>query len=293
MYASLTLLPMTSWRPVIALALLATACTGASAETTISPPSSSTTFAPITTTTAPITGCAGGTQFIEGGEVASAESSSSDASTIGLISWATVDDCETFEITFETSQGAPATTAPSIRASFIGDLGVLRVGTSAASTIISDQIIETGLVSRIYVVRSLNGGTFIDFHLTGPTQARTVVRSSPARLTLQLQPGLVALGRPPAAAGPVVLIEPVDDATVPIQTTVGGYANDIAEVLMIATSNDRVVAQQTVSPAAASDGWAEFRADLQLAAGEISLFAGDEDPDSGRFDGVSIDITVR
>lgn len=277
---------------VLAVALSACAAPGVDATTTTSTEAEPT-VAPATTRPL-VVGCPDEGRFIEGGLVDEIDNPGSDTTTIGLISWQADEACETFEVTFETSEGAPATTPPSITAEYVDDVGVIRLRMSADETVINDQLVETTLVDRIYVVRSLDGGMFIDFHLAGPSQARIVAESSPARLTLQLQPGIVGYTSAPTASGPVVLISPPDDAAVPTTVTVEGYARTFeSNVLIIATQGDAVVVEGNTTAADSVDTWGQFREEIDLVEGPIALFVGDENAATGRLEGVSIDLEVR
>lgn len=248
-----------------------------------------------TTTSQPlVVGCPTEGRFVEDGLVGDIDNTGSDATAIGLISWQPDLACETFEITFETAEGAPATTPPSVTAEFVDNIGVLRVRTSAIETVITDQLVETALVDRLYVVRSLDSGMFIDFHLAGPAQARVVLDSSPARMTLQLQPGIIDQAGSPATTDHVVLLSPTEDTEVPTTVRIEGYARTFeSNVLIIATQGDTVVAEENTTAADSGDTWGEFRFDVELTTGSIVLFVGDQSAESGRFEGISIDLEVQ
>jgi hypothetical protein len=245
-----------------------------------------------TTTTQPlIAGCPVDEQFFENGLVDESDNTGSDSATIGLISWEAEEACETFEIEFESAEGAPATTPPSVSARFLDEIGVLRVSTSANDTVITDQLVETLLVDRLYVVRAIDGGTFIDFHLAGPAQARIELDNSPARLTLELQPGIIEYNSAPTITDQLVLISPVEDSEVPLGLSVSGYARDLeSDLLLIATQGNEVIDEVSATTASATAVWAAFSGSLELIEGEHRLFVGTEDAESGGFDGVSIDL---
>lgn len=273
-----------------------TGCSGeATVETTVAQTPEATASEPTTTTTQGLfAGCRGEGEFVEGGRIGRIENPESDTGTIGLIRWEVVDDCETFEISFETPEGAPATTPPTITADYVGDSGVIRVSLDANATVITDQQVETTLVERLYVVRSLEGAMFVDFHLAAPAQARMDSQSSPARMSLQLEPGILGYTGEVTASGPIVLVAPRDDTSVPATTSVEGYARTFeSNVLVIATQGDEVVAETSTTAAGNEDTWGEFRAEVSLVPGRVSLFVGEEDVESGRFEGVSIDLTVQ
>lgn len=279
----------------VALTTLA-GCTGEDAvQTTVAQDPVTTVSESITTTTQGLfAGCRGEGEFVEGGRIGRIENPDSDTGTIGLIGWEATDGCETFQISFETPEGAPATTPPTITADYVGDAGVIRVSLDAADTVITDQQVETALIERLYVVRSLEGAMFVDFHLAAPAQARVTSQSSPARMTLQLEPGILGYTGEVTASGPIVLVAPREETSVPTTTSVEGYARTFeSNVLVIATQGDEVVAETNTTAAGGADTWGEFRTEVDLVPGRVSMFVGEENVESGRFEGVSIDVTVQ
>lgn len=272
---------------VVVIAACAESDSGTTTTTSGSQPESDT-----TTTTQPlIAGCPADEQFFESGLVDESENTGSDSATIGLISWQAEEACEAFEIEFESAEGAPATTPPSVSARFLDDIGVLRVSTSARDTVITDQIVETPLVERLYIVRAIDGGTFIDFHLASPAQARIELHNSPARLTLEFQPGIVEYNSAPTITGQLVLISPVEDSEVPLALNVSGYTRELeSDLLLIATQGNDVIDGVSATTVSATAVWGAFSGTLELVEGEHRLFVGTEDVESAGFDGVSIDL---
>lgn len=250
----------------------------------------------ITTTQPLVLGCPVEEQFTEGGLVDEFDNTGSDSTTIGLIRWQADASCETFQVGFETAEGAPATTPPSVTAQFIDDIGVLRIATSAVDTVITDQLVETALVNRLYVVRALDGGMFIDLHLAAPTQARIDLTSSPARLEVVLQPGILPYSAQPVTAESIVLTFPTDEATIPTTLSVEGYARgigaDVAAVAITGQEGDDVVVEADATTADNTETWGEFRVALELMPGPVALFVGDRDSEPGGFEGVSIDLVA-
>lgn len=284
---------------LVALVLLC-ACVGQSAATTSSEVGSTassdavaTTVVGTTTTQALVLGCPDEGEFVEGGTIADIENPSSDTGIIGLIGWQEDEACETFEIVFETSEGAPATTPPSITAEYVEGIGVIRIRLDAADTVVTDQLVETALVERLYAVRSLEGGMFLDLHLAAAAQARILTSRSPATMTLQLQPGILDFPGDAATSRRVVLTSPTDDATVGTAVTVEGYARTFeSNVLMVATRGDDVITEQTTTSADSVTTWGQFRMESELSPGPLSLFVGEESVETGRFEGVSIDLVA-
>ena len=253
-------------------------------EPTTTRPEPVTTTAP-TTTLPLVAGCPDEGEFVEDGTIASFDQDQSDSSVIGQISWRADEACETFTFSFVTSEGAPATTPPTVTAAYVEGVPVIRV---------TVELVETGLIDRLYVVRSLEGGSFIDLHLAAPAQARIHVDGSPARVTLDLQPGIVEYPIAATASDIVVLVTPLDTGVVTPTIEVTGYARTFeSNVMIIATAGDQLVAEINTTAAGGLETWGEFRARVVLPPGEVSLFVGDENAEDGGLEGVTISLTVR
>lgn len=277
----------------ILLVLAACSPTSDEGESSTTPPTTGTTLAP-TTTQPLVAGCVGENGFVEDGEIADIDQGRSDSTTISSISWQETESCETFTFSFVSSEGAPATTPPSVAAGYVAGVPIVRVGLDVEATVITDQLVETELVDRLFVVRSLDGGMFVDLYLTAPAQAHVSVTDSPARVTLQLQPGIVEYRTEPAMSDLVVIASPLDGAVVPTTVDVFGYSRTFeSNVLLIATVGDEVVAEQFTTSADSIDTWGEFRSTLVLPLGEVSVFVGDENPEDGRLEGIAIQLTVQ
>lgn len=275
--------------------LAVAACSSATIdpEPTSTGPEPVTTTAP-TTTLPLVAGCPDEGEFVEDGTIASFDQDQSDSSVIGQISWTADEACETFTFSFVTSEGAPATTPPTVAAAYVEGVPVIRVAVDADQTIITDQLVETGLIDRLYVVRSLEGGSFIDLHLAAPAQARLHIDGSPATVTLDLQPGIVEYPTAATASDIVVVVTPLDTGVVTPTIEVTGYARTFeSNVMIIATAGDQLVAEMNTTAAGGLETWGEFRARIVLPPGEVSLFVGDENAEDGGLEGVTISLTVR
>ncbi len=280
-------------RTAIALLVGVAACTPATVQPTTTGTATPTVPTDPPTTQPLVPGCPEGGEFREGGHVGRINQSLSDASKIGAISWKTSKSCETFTISFETSEGAPATTPPTVIVDYFGSAPIIRISLDTVETVITDQLVETALVDRLYVVRSLDNGMFIDLHLAAPTQARVGVETSPAALTIDLQPGIVEYPVGPAISDLAVVVTPLDGETVSRLVDVRGYSRTFeANVLLIATSGGEVVAQENTMSADYLATWGEFRATIELPTGEVSLFVGDQSPKDGTLEGVTFNLTI-
>lgn len=274
-------------------AFLLAACTAAPATTTTT--SAPTTTSPAATTTPTLARCSDEFAFNEGGEVADLPQESSDSGTIGAISWTAEEDCETFTVDFQTSEGAPATTPPTASVFHLDTFQVLRVRLlGVGASVVTDQLVDTDLVDRLYVVRSLDGGMFIDLHLASPAGARVETTSPPARLVLTLKPGLVPVTGFSTISDRVVVTSPADGATVDPFLTVSGYSRTFeANVTLIATAGHDVLMERTTTAADWSETWGEFRSTVNMPTGRVSLFVGETSPEDGALEGATIHLTVR
>jgi len=256
-------------------------------------PSTDSTIAP-TTTQPLVAGCVGENGFVEDGQIGVIDQETSDAATVSSISWQDTPSCETFTFSFVSSEGAPATTPPSVTANYVEGVPIVRVGIDVDATVITDQLVETPLVDRLFVVRSLNGGMFVDLYLAGPAQAHVSVSETPAQVTVQLQPGIVEYRTKPAMSDLVVIASPLDGAVLGQTVDVSGYSRTFeSNVLLIATVGDEVVSEDTTTSADSFDTWGEFRSTVDLPAGEVSIFVGDKSPEDGRLEGIAIQLTVQ
>jgi hypothetical protein len=278
----------------VALAIFVVACTGdGAANTTVSNAETTTSSPNSTSTLPPVVECPGEGEFEEGGGIADIDVTESDSSTIGRISWETSDRCETFHFDFETSEGAPATTVPNMSIDHLDSFQVVRVGIDVDASVITDQLVETDLVERLYVVRSLDGGMFVDLHLSQPAAVRATTSSSPARLSVDLRPGFVPFVGESKIDSQVVLVSPPANAEVGTPTLASGYARTFeGTVVVLATQGNSIVTQTETTAADYLETWGEFRVELRLPTGVVSVFFGERSPDDGSLDGLNVELIV-
>ena len=275
------------------MALIVPACTGDGTPPPSTPATTTTTTPIPTSTLPPVVECPGEGDFEEGGGIAEIEATGSDSSTIGQISWETSDQCETFHFDFETSEGAPSTTVPDVRVEHLDTFQVVRVEMGVEASVITDQLVETGLVERLYVVRSLEGDVFVDLHLTQPAAVRATTQSSPARLSIELRPGFVPFAGDSAIDDQVVLVAPSDEGEVETTTELVGYSRTPeGSVLVVVTQAGTIVTETEATAADNVETWGEFRVALSLPTGDVSVFLGQRASENGSLDGISVDLTV-
>jgi hypothetical protein len=211
---------------------------------------------------------------------------------IGQISWEASEQCESFHVDFATSEGAPATAVPEIRVDHLESFQVVRVSMDVQSTVITDQLVETALVKRLYVVRSLAGGMFLDLHLAAPAAVRVAVSSSPARLTLDLRPGIVPFEGETTVGDDVVLTSPATRTGLSPDVQFLGYARTADGLVRVVVSQDgAVVAEADATAADHVTTWGEYRVETTLPPGPVAVVIGEPGED-GAVEGISLDLSV-
>ena len=276
----------------LAFMLIISACTG-DGTTTPSTLATTTTLPTPTSTLPPVVECPGEGEFEEGSGIAEIEVTGTDSSIVGQISWETSDRCETFHFDFETSEGAPATTVPKVTVDHLESFQVVRVGMDVDASVITDQLVETELVERLYVVRSLDGGMFVDLHLSEPAAVRATTQSSPARLSIDLRPGFVPFVGESSIDDQVVLVAPTDEGDVDSTAELAGYSRTLeGTVLVVVTQTSTIVTETEATAADDAETWGEFRLELDLPTGGVSVFLGQRSSEDGSLEGINVDLTV-
>jgi hypothetical protein len=278
---------------IVGLTLLSAACAPVDLVDVPSSSTSTTAETTPTSTLPPVANCPGAGEFGEGRGITEVEDDTADGRNLGEISWEASEPCESFQFLFETSEGAPAITVPDIRIEHLDSFQVLRISLDIDSAVVSDQLVETNLVDRLYVVRALDGAMFVDLHLNSPAAARARVEESPARLTVDLRPGLVEFNGVSSLSRSTVVVAPGAGPELANTTAFSGYVRGLeAEVAVIVTQGNGVTDQTSTIAADHPDTWGEFATELTLPSGEVSVFVGEVDPEDGGLDGVTVDLRV-
>ena len=218
-------------RLAVVIALVASACVSTSEGNT-----TTTATEPATTTTAPDPGAPSSTivvapcasldvPFTDAGPAGSGGVESSDAALVDSIRWETHDGCERLRIAFSTLEGAPAVSPPAMGATFLRHAGVVRIqfGSSIVGSVFAEQLVDTELVGRVFVVTAFDGSLSVDVHLAAPAFVRSSAQTLPASVVLDLIPGGDPYPSPPVVDDGLVLIGPDPETSATYPLTVGGY----------------------------------------------------------------------
>lgn len=285
---------------VLILILLVAACANQADPITTAPlvtstvPSTSvatsTTAAPTTTTAS--SGCGVG-DLAEDGEAGVLPSPGSDAEQIGAVTWATTTECERFALDFVTAEGAPATTAPAASAEFLRTSGVFRVYLDVEVTAVTDQLVQSALVDRIYVARRADRSLFVDIHLVEPALGRLVPSGTPGQLLVELEPGGSEYPGRAAFAQNVVVVSPtMGPVEVPLE--IAGYSRNFeANTIARVTQEGEVLVEDFTTAADWVETWGEYSLSLEPdGSGPAELFVGEQSAQDGSDRGVLIDIDL-
>lgn len=212
----------------------------------------------------------------------------SDTRILSSITWVANADCETFTIQFTTGEGAPATTPPPVIVDILHSGSILRVDLGLGEAAVVEQLVETGFVRSLYVVRSPQGNLFVDLHLLRAAAARIATSSSPARLVIEMEPGLAQLREAPIIGSRVVVLEPARGEVLPYPIRVSGYSRIEGGAVGVQMRQAGLVVDSASVEATDWEGaWGWFETELAGPPGPVELLVGDLD--SGR--GVSLNVT--
>lgn len=260
------------------------ACDAFGGSSTTSSTAASSTTSSTTTSTLATGACAG--DFTSRGPVERLPGDAGDAVNITGIISESLEGCDRTTIQLGTASGAPATGVNAVSIEWLDGVGVLRVSLEdVVATAVSDQVLESLILDRLFVVRALDGSLFVDFVTSGPASARAELLTDPARVVIELVPSPDGEPRPPAQGGNVVVTSPIPTpASYPI--LIEGYSRHF-EANVLARIDGELVGVTTAAD------WLETWGAFELVVdsgpdGPAELFVGE---DSAR-DGSPIGVTI-
>jgi hypothetical protein len=177
--------------------------------------------------------------------------------------------------------------------------GLLRVDLpSAMTTYVSGGKFGEGLLGSFHVVRSPDGGMFVDFFARQPYRYRVLQMQDPARLVVDFEPAGENLDEPPPAqGGNTVLVEPRPNSIVSNPLTVSGYSRnpEAANTITLTDPRGEVLVRRNVRSNDWSHTWGNFEATIDLPpfSGQGTLKVGTGNARDGTFEGVEVPVRTR
>ena len=147
-----------------------------------------------------------------------------------------------------------------------GGDSLLRVNLpSANATAVSDGGFGDGLLKSFHVVRSPEGGMFVDVLARRGFRYRVLELTGPARLVVDFRPAGARLKEPPpAAGGRTVLVEPHAGVRISDPLTVSGYSRNFeaSNTIVLEDQKGKTLLRETVISNDWSSTWGYFEATL-------------------------------
>jgi hypothetical protein len=217
----------------------------------------------------------------------------SDAEQLSAITWQTDTECERFLIAFTSAEGAPATTPPAVSGEFLRASAVLRIHMDIEVTAVTDQLVQSGLVDRLYIVRELDRSLYVDFHLSAPARAAISVGPGSGDVEILLESGGAPYEAVSSFGDNVVVVTPTP-GPVEASVTVSGYSRNFeATTVVQVTQEGTLVSEDFTTAADWIETWGEFELTISPdASGPAELFVGEFSAQDGSPRGLVLDITL-
>ena len=204
--------------------------------------------------------------------------------------------CERFEVILNGPEAAPAAVPPVADVELLSAAGVVRIrfGPAVTGTEVTDSVLGGRLAERAFVVRGLDGGIFVDVHLSAEVAARAYLREDTGALVVELRdlggpaPGFPVVSRFVVVTGPT-------GRFVDYPLAVTGYARTFEANVIgeFRTDEGREIVAVT-SAADYIEMWGEFRLEIEAGpSGRVTLFVGDYPPlDDAPPEGVELEFVA-
>jgi hypothetical protein len=218
-----------------------------------------------------------------------------DADTVLAVRYGVHEDYERAVIDLGTGE-RPAGTVPEWTLTGSEGDGLLRVNLpSAMTTYVSGGKFGEALLGSFHVVRSPDGGMFVDFFARQPFRYRVLQIQDPARLVVDFEPAAENLDEPPPAqGGNTLLLEPRPNSIVSDPLTVSGYSRnpEAANTITLTDPRGEVFVRRNVRSNDWSHTWGYFEATIDLPpfSGKGTLQVGTGNARDGTFEGVEIPV---
>jgi hypothetical protein len=236
------------------------------------------------------------TAYLAHGTIGTFGDTAGEARSLAAIVMANAGGGQRVVLTFADAGGLPANTVGPGRVQLLRDLGVVRVWLPAEvdAGAMTQTFWAGDIASDAFLVRSIDGGCFVDVHLRVPAVARVWETALPAALVLDLRPGGDPIPERALRNSQVVLLAPRGGpASYPLE--IGGYARTFEGTVVLRMMQHGKSVRDTFTTA--TDYvymWGEFRLVLPAGpSGPFELQAGQGNMETGAWEGVGVPIEVR
>lgn len=193
---------------------------------------------------------------------------------------------------------APATAVPEFSVSSPIGGGYVRISLpDIGSTAFASGDPLSSVVQDFYVVRSPDGGLFVDIFAEEPFHYRVTKLTDPGRLAVDFEKASTGAAAPPAERGEkLVLLQPRPGETAKDPLTVSGYTRTFeGRITASLLDEDGHTLSQTAAKAAGWAGtWGYFETTLEPPplTGDVTLRVGTNSPRDGSFTGVAVPLSA-
>lgn len=189
-----------------------------------------------------------------------------------------------------------ATTVPEWNLTSRAGSGEIRLNLpTVITTDVSEGAFGGDLLDSFYVVRSPEGGMFVDIFASEAFVYRVIPLSDPARLVVDLRPSGREIGTLPfVRSGNTVLTQPRAGAAVSGPLVVCGYSRnpEAINVLTIRDRNGRMLVREVITSSDWAGTWGYFEATIEVPkfSGRGIMRVGAGSARDGSFEGVEIPV---
>jgi hypothetical protein len=223
-----------------------------------------------------------------GGETAGA--------TIANIRFGKHEQFERLVIDFATEQSS-ADAVPQWRLVKAAAEGVLRVHLpTTQATAFTDAALAGALLTRVFVVRTVDGSLFVDVFIPSSFRYRVLQLGNPVRLVIDVAADGSETYALPAVSKLTVLVSPRAGATVQSPISINGYSRhfEANNVMLLRDSEGNEIVSDFTTSTDYIETWGAFSAELTYPArtGAVNLLVGEFSANDGDFEGVTIPVQL-
>ncbi|CAN5614514.1 hypothetical protein BH23BAC4_BH23BAC4_06130 [soil metagenome] len=241
--------------------------------------------------------CLEGRPFQADGTLSVEGAGEANATRVADLRWEAHEGCERFVVDLSTEATVPASGVNRVAAQVLRDLGVVRIhlpGIRNVAADATDMEANGELVREAFAIWAPDGdGTYIDIHLASAAEVHVHVLTDPARVVVDLRPGVSAIPSAPARSNAVAVLTPRAGAqSYPLRVT--GYARTFeANVVARLEQDGEEVFSDFTTATAWADAWDYFEITIpEGPSGSVTLHVGEHSARDGTWQGAEIPLEM-